>query len=198
MGMADIAGIDEAGRGPLAGPVVAAAVILDPKRIPDGLDDSKKLTPAQREHLFAVLSECAAIGIGAASVEDIARLNIRGATLLAMQRAVANLAPEPRMALVDGNALPDLPCPARSIVCGDARCSSIAAASIVAKVIRDRIMIRLAARIGGYGWERNMGYGTIEHLNALARLGPTPHHRKDFAPVAAMLKSGESGGAPLH
>ena len=182
-----VAGVDEAGRGPLAGPVVAAAAILRPGAIPAGLDDSKRLSPARREALFAALTASARIGIALADIAEIERLNILGATMLAMQRAVEALPAVPDLALIDGNRTPDLVCPARAIVRGDGRSLSIAAASIAAKVFRDRIMADLARQYPGYGWERNAGYGTAEHRAALARLGPTIHHRRSFAPVRAIL-----------
>lgn len=191
-GIARIAGVDEAGRGPLAGPVVAAAVILDPVRLGDpeiaALDDSKKMTVKARERLFAYLNEHAEVGVGIADVAAIDRLNILQATLTAMAGAVSNLAPVPGLALIDGNKMPrGLCCPAETVVKGDARSLSIAAASVIAKVTRDRIMLDLAARYPGYGWERNAGYGTAEHLTALAALGATPAHRKTFAPVRKIL-----------
>ncbi len=186
-----VAGIDEAGRGPLAGPVVAAAVILDPDRCPEalvgGLDDSKRLTRERRGELCAALMRSAQIGIGAASAREIDRLNVLQATLLAMARAVSNLSLEPAVALVDGPHAPQLACPTQTVIGGDGRSLSIAAASIVAKVTRDKVMALLARRHPGYGWERNAGYGTAEHRAALARLGPTPHHRRSFAPVNKML-----------
>ena len=180
-----VAGIDEAGRGPLAGPVVAAAVILDPARLDGlaGLDDSKALSKARREDLYARLGGRARIGVGAASVAEIDRRNILGATLLAMTRALAALGTVPDLALVDGNRAPALPCPVETVVGGDAACLSIAAASVVAKVTRDRIMTRLAGVYPGYGWERNAGYGTAQHRDALARRGITPHHRRSFSPI---------------
>ncbi|MEE8546173.1 MAG: ribonuclease HII [Alphaproteobacteria bacterium] len=181
------AGIDEAGRGPWAGPVVAAAVVLDPAAIPEGIDDSKKLSPARRRALFEALGLSARIGLGAASVAEIDRLNILGATMLAMARALARLGLVPALALVDGNRAPELPCPALTVVGGDSRSLSIAAASIVAKVTRDRLMARLAAAHPGFGWERNAGYGTPEHRAALDRLGITPHHRTSFAPIRKIL-----------
>lgn len=182
-----VCGIDEAGRGPLAGPVVAAAVVIDAGNCPEGLDDSKKLDEAKREALFAALSGCAEIGVGIATVEEIDRLNILWASMLAMSRACAALATPAAFALIDGNRVPKLDCPARAIVSGDARAISIAAASIVAKVTRDRMMTELARAHPGYGWETNRGYGTPEHLDALARLGATPHHRRSFAPVRNIL-----------
>lgn len=183
-----VCGIDEAGRGPWAGPVVAAAVILDPARIPSGLDDSKRLSPARREALSAELAECARIGIGAASVAEIDRVNILQASLLAMRRAFEALGAPPALALVDGpHAPPGLSCPIRPIVGGDARSVSIAAASIVAKVTRDRIMVALSGRFPGYGWECNKGYGVPAHLEGLRSLGVTPHHRRSFRPIHNIL-----------
>jgi ribonuclease HII len=188
-GVPRVVGIDEVGRGPLAGPVVAAAVCLrDQGRIPPGLDDSKRLSAARREALSAALHACAEIGIGMASPAEIDRLNIHGATMLAMHRALAALPHPPGYLLIDGNRLPkDLPCPAEAVVKGDARCLSIAAASIVAKVARDAIMAELDALHPGYGWAQNAGYPTAAHLAALQILGPTPHHRASFAPVRKML-----------
>jgi ribonuclease HII len=181
---APVCGIDEVGRGPWAGPVLAAAVILDPAAIPEGLNDSKRVPRKLRETLAAELRLCARVGIGIASVEEIERLNILGASLLAMVRAVAALPCRPGFALVDGNRLPGgLPCPGEAVPGGDRLCLSIAAASIVAKVARDALMTELASRHPGYGWETNMGYGTPEHIAALDRLGPTPHHRRLFAPI---------------
>jgi len=184
-----VAGIDEAGRGPLAGPVVAAAVILH-ARLPRGLardiDDSKKLAAGKRASLFDDIGAFAAVGVGEASVEEIDRVNILRATFLAMRRAVDQLSHAPDVALVDGNQTPPLPCRVRTIVGGDALSLSIAAASIVAKVTRDRLMLRMAALYPGYGWETNVGYGTRQHLAALKMLGPTPLHRTTFAPVARL------------
>ena len=186
-----VAGIDEVGRGPWAGPVVAAAVILDQDRLPDHLlssiDDSKNLTAAKREQLAQQLPHVARIGLGAAAVAEIASLNILDATLLAMARAVDALGNPPDFALVDGNQLPTLPCASRAVIKGDSVSLSIAAASIVAKVTRDRLMARLGARYPGFGWERNAGYGTKEHQEALKRLGVAPHHRVSFAPIVKML-----------
>jgi ribonuclease HII len=190
-----VCGIDEAGRGPWAGPVVAAAVVLDTRRLPAGLDDSKRLTPARRDALHAELAACALVGVGISSVEEIDRVNILQASFLAMRRAVAALdgIAWPALALVDGPlAPPGLGCPVRPVVGGDGRCLSIAAASIVAKVTRDRIMVALAQQFPGYGWETNMGYGVPEHAAGLARLGVTPHHRRSFAPVHKMLWEAES------
>jgi len=183
-----VAGVDEAGRGPLAGPVVAAAVVFPtgvPVALAGMLDDSKKLSAARREAAFAALRACAEveIGLAAASVAEIGALNILGASLLAMRRAVARLPRAPDLALVDGNRPPLLACPVRCVVGGDARSLSIAAASIIAKVVRDRAMARLAARHPGYGWAGNAGYPTADHRAALARLGPTRHHRAGFGTV---------------
>jgi len=182
-----VCGIDEVGRGPLAGPVVAAAVILDRQRMPrslrTGIDDSKKLTAEEREEYAAALRSCAVIALGAASVGEIDRINILRASLLAMRRAVAALPERPTVALVDGNQAPLLPCPVHTVVGGDGLSLSIAAASIVAKVARDRLMQRLAQRYEGYGWTTNVGYGTAEHQAAIVRLGLTPHHRLSFQPA---------------
>ena len=187
-----VAGIDEAGRGPWAGPVVAAAVILDARTLPDflagGLDDSKTLSPRRRRELYRGLLVCAEIGVGAASVHEIERENILRATFAAMNRALAALPRRPAAALVDGNRAPDLPCRVRTVIRGDSRSMSIAAASIVAKVTRDLIMTQLSARYPGFGWERNAGYGTAEHRRALVQFGPTPHHRRSFAPIRAILE----------
>jgi ribonuclease HII len=192
-GLSPICGIDEAGRGPWAGPVVAAAVILPPNAIPSGLADSKTLSKARREALFTELNQVAVVGIGRAEVAEIDRLNILAATMLAMARAVADLAEAPGHALVDGNRAPDLPCGLECLVKGDGRCLSIAAASIVAKVTRDREMAALAERFPGFGWERNAGYGTAEHRAGLARLGPNEMHRRSFAPILKLLDSRLSG-----
>lgn len=185
---ATICGVDEAGRGPWAGPVVAAAVVLDRGCIPPGLDDSKKLTPRRRAVLFDAIRAAASVGVGIASVEEIDALNILRANDLAMLRAIGALQPAPDAALIDGNRVPPgLPCRARALVGGDGRSLSIAAASIIAKVTRDRIMGELAGAHPGYGWERNMGYGTAEHRAALIRLGVTPHHRRSFRPIHNIL-----------
>ncbi|MGN6121443.1 MAG: ribonuclease HII [Sphingomonas oligoaromativorans] len=181
------AGVDEAGRGPLAGPVVAAAVILDRRRVPRGIDDSKKLTEAAREGLYdRIVRSSTGWGVGIVDVEEIDRLNIYHATMLAMSRAVDALGVEPGMVLVDGNALPKWRHPARAIVSGDALSRSIAAASIIAKVTRDRMMQEYDGQYPGYGWRQNKGYGTAEHRAALIELGPTPLHRRSFAPVAQL------------
>ena len=183
-----VCGIDEAGRGPWAGPVVAAAVILDLAKLPEGANDSKLLSGKKRAGLFGVIMETAQVGIGRASVEEIERLNILQATFLAMHRAVAALPVRPDHALIDGSRIPgDLPCRATGIVKGDQKSTSIAAASIVAKVTRDREMVALAQQYPGYGWETNMGYGVPAHADALERLGVTPHHRRSFKPIHNIL-----------
>jgi ribonuclease HII len=183
-----VAGVDEVGRGPLAGPVLAAAVVFPsgvPRRLAALIDDSKKLRPDQRLTAFVALRDSgrAEIGVGAASVAEIERLNILHAALLAMCRAVARLPRPPDLALVDGNQPPGLSCAVRCVVGGDGLSLSIAAASIVAKVLRDRAMTRLSTRFPGYGWEENAGYATQAHREALRRLGPTPHHRPAFGTV---------------
>ena len=184
-----VAGVDEVGRGPLAGPVHAAAVILDPARLPPGLNDSKKMSETRREKAFdAIMASAIAVGIGVASVEEIERINILAATMLAMRRAVERLTIRPVHALVDGNKVPALACPAEAIVKGDSKVLSIAAASIIAKVTRDRFMSDLDAACPGYGWARNKGYGTADHMEALARLGPSAHHRQSFAPIAQLRR----------
>jgi ribonuclease HII len=186
-----VVGVDEAGRGPLAGPVVAAAVILDERTLPDDLacriDDSKAVARDQRAELFALLPLYALIGVGEASVEEIDALNILQATLLAMRRAVERLPVRPAVALVDGNKPPDLRCQVRTVVAGDSLSLSIAAASIVAKVTRDRVMTELARAHPGYGWEHNAGYGTAEHHQGIVRLGVTAHHRRSFRPISEVL-----------
>ena len=188
LGGGPIVGIDEAGRGPWAGPVVAAAVILDPDSIPSGIADSKALDADVREVLYQrIQSSALAYGIAVADAERIDRDNILNATLWAMVEATKQLTVLPRLALVDGNKLPRLPFPARAIVKGDAKCLSIAAASILAKVTRDRIMIALARECPGYGFERHKGYGTPEHKDAIARLGVTAYHRRSFKPVQLAL-----------
>src|SRR5436309_7667653 len=178
-----VAGVDEAGCAPLAGPVVAAAVILDREKFPRGIDDSKVLPAPIREAICARLYKVAVIGVGIASVEEIDALNIYWARMLAMSRAVDALGLDPAMVLVDGNRCPRWERPSLAIVAGDAKCRSIAAASIVAKVTRDRIMFDHSRTYPGYGWETNKGYPTPEHQRALAELGPTPLHRRSFAPV---------------
>ncbi|GGW30346.1 ribonuclease HII [Gemmobacter lanyuensis] len=187
-GFLRIAGVDEVGRGPLCGPVTAAAVILDPAHIPEGIGDSKALSSAKRERLAAEIRAVAQVAVAHASVEEIDRLNILQASHLAMERAIAQLAPPPDHALIDGNRLPrGLALSAEAVVKGDARSLSIAAASIIAKVERDRIMVDLAQQHPGYGWERNAGYPTKDHLTALLNLGVTPHHRRSFKPVHNIL-----------
>ncbi len=186
-----IAGVDEAGRGPWAGPVVAAAVVLDLAQVPPGVNDSKKLSAPVRERLFGQLSACARIGVGTASVTEIDALNIHWATMLAMQRAVAALGGGFDHVLVDGNRLPRWDYPATAVVGGDGLHAVIGAASIVAKVTRDRIMLGLDADFPDYGWGRNKGYGTAEHARGLAVLGVTVHHRQSFAPVQARLALGQ-------
>ena len=183
-----VAGVDEVGRGPLAGPVVAAAVVFPaglPSAIAELLDDSKKLTAEQREQAYLALykSGLAEIGIGAASVAEISKINILQASLLAMRRAVGRLPALPDMALVDGNRPPTLPCPVRCVVGGDALCLSIAAASIIAKVVRDRAMTRLSVRFPHYGWHSNAGYSTPPHRAAITLHGPCRHHRPTFGAV---------------
>lgn len=189
-----VAGIDEVGRGPLAGPVVAAAAVIDRTRAARKLlrmiDDSKKLTREQREEAYEAMiaSGVVQFAVAEASVEEIDRINILQATYLAMRRAVQALAERPEVALIDGNrAPPQLGCRAETIVGGDAHSYSIAAASIFAKVTRDRYMHALALTYPGYGWETNRGYGSQQHLEALSLLGPTPHHRRSFAPVTRLI-----------
>jgi ribonuclease HII len=187
-GVLPVAGTDEVGRGPLAGPVVAAAVILDPARIPAGLADSKTLSAAKRERLFDLILSQAQVGIGQASVAEIDDINILRAAHLAMCRAIAALPVSPGHVLVDGNLIPrGLSIPATPIIKGDAKSASIAAASIIAKVTRDRIMVDLAQQFPGYGWERNAGYPTKDHLERLKSHGVTPHHRTTFKPVHNIL-----------
>ncbi|QQA43057.1 ribonuclease HII [Pelagovum pacificum] len=186
-----VAGVDEVGRGPLAGPVTAAAVILDPARIPAGLADSKTVPAGRRAALSLELHEVALVSIAHATVEEIDELNILRASHLAMVRALNAL--EADHALIDGNMLPrDLACNGEAIIKGDARCLSISAASIVAKVARDCIMVDLAQQHPGYGWETNAGYGTKSHISALQNLGVTPHHRRSFAPVRNILWQAET------
>lgn len=187
-GLAPVAGVDEVGRGPLAGPVTAAAVILDPARIPQGLGDSKALSSTKRERLFAELMAMAQVSVAHATVEEIDAMNILRASHLAMERAVAGLPGVASHVLVDGNLIPaGLQGRAEAIVKGDAKSLSIAAASIIAKVTRDRIMVDLAQQHPGYGWEVNAGYPTKQHLEALLNLGVTPWHRRSFKPVHNIL-----------
>lgn len=183
-----VAGADEAGRGPWAGPVVAAAVILDTGDIPVGLNDSKKLSEARREALFDIIHEKAlAVGVAEGSLEAIEERNILHASLDAMAAAIALLDPQPDFVLIDGNKAPALPMPHETLVKGDGRSLSIAAASIIAKVTRDRLMRKLGAEFPEYGWSTNKGYGTKAHREALARHGVTQHHRRSFAPIHKML-----------
>ncbi|MEI7805343.1 MAG: ribonuclease HII [Hyphomicrobiales bacterium] len=186
-GVFPVAGCDEAGRGPLAGPVVAAAVILDPKRIPRGLNDSKKLTAQAREALYEKILASAEVAVAFGSTDRIDRDNILQASLWALAQAVKALPCRPQLVFVDGNKRIDVACDCVAVISGDALVLSIAAASIVAKVTRDRLMARLGLAHPGYGFERHMGYSVPEHFAALARLGPTVHHRRSFAPVAARL-----------
>ncbi|SMC93693.1 RNase HII [Fulvimarina manganoxydans] len=182
-----VVGLDEVGRGPLAGPVVAAAVILDPNAIPDGLDDSKRIKAHERERLCNALFQTAIVAVAAVSADEIDRLDIRQASLLAMRRAFHSLSIIPTVALVDGRDIPDgLNCEARAIIGGDGLSVSIAAASIVAKVTRDRMMLRADQLHPGYGFTSHMGYGTKTHLEAIRRLGPSPLHRMSFAPLKSM------------
>lgn len=188
LGLSRIAGVDEVGRGPWAGPVTAAAVILDPHNIPDGLNDSKKLTEARRDALADLIHASAEVGIGNASVEEIDEMNILQASHLAMRRAIEALPAPANYALIDGNRIPaGISCRAHCLVKGDARSVSIAAASIVAKVHRDRLMTELAERFPHYGWETNRGYGTEKHRMGLLCHGVTPHHRRSFKPIHNML-----------
>ncbi|MCH2546138.1 MAG: ribonuclease HII [Alphaproteobacteria bacterium] len=189
-----IVAIDEVGRGPLAGPVMAAAAILDASTIPHGINDSKKLSLKKRDALFDTLMQHCRIEIGVADEKEIEALNILGATKLAMTRAYDKLGVDATIALIDGNQPPKLSCPTRCIVKGDSISLSIAAASIAAKVTRDRLMAELAKTYTGFGWERNAGYGTKEHLSAMQQYGITPHHRKGFAPVRDLL----AAGAPAY
>ena len=190
-----IAGVDEAGRGPWAGPVIAAAVIRDRKRLPSslrsGLDDSKKLSAIKREILFDIILENADVGIGKSSVTEIDRINILQATFLAMRQALENLTQTPDFALIDGNRILPIKYQAEAIVKGDQRSFSIAAASIIAKVTRDRLMAKLSLKYPGYAWEKNMGYGTKAHNEALERLGVTDHHRKSYKPIINILSRQE-------
>ena len=191
-GLARVAGVDEVGRGALSGPVVAAAVVLCPERVPVGLNDSKTLSQRQREALSERILAVAEVAIGQASVEEIDGLNILRASQLAMCRAIDRLAAPPDHVLIDGHLVPrQYARSAEAVVRGDARSLSIAAASIVAKVYRDRLMVDLAQQFPGYGWERNVGYPTAEHFAGLSSLGATPHHRRSFAPVHNILYQGK-------
>jgi ribonuclease HII len=186
-----VCGIDEVGRGPLAGPVVACAVVIDPARLdPDlakHIDDSKKLPPKIRQLLHDELCACVTYGLGQASVSEIDKINILQATFLAMRRAVAKLPVKPHIALIDGNRPPKLSCKTECVIGGDALSLSIAAASIIAKVVRDKMMWELAQRHTVYGWETNVGYGTAEHLAAIGQHGVTKHHRRSFRPISQSL-----------
>ncbi len=195
-GVFPVAGCDEAGRGPLAGPVVAAAVILDPKRIPRGLNDSKKLTAVEREKLYERICATAQVGVAFGSRARIDRDNIRQASLWALARAVAALPVRPRLVFVDGCDRIDAGCDCEAVISGDALVLSIAAASIVAKVVRDRLMMQVGAAHPGYGFERHMGYSVPEHFRALTQLGPTVHHRRGFAPVAAAFGARDAAASP--
>ncbi len=195
-----IAGVDEAGRGPLAGPVVAAAVILDPMRPIDGLRDSKKLTEASRERLAAEIKERALDwSVAHATVEEIDELNILQATMLAMKRAISGLTVRPSLVLVDGNRVPRIDLPVNAIIQGDDKIAAISAASIIAKTTRDHWLEELDERYPEYGFAKHKGYGTKEHLEALAKYGPLPVHRKSFGPVkqAIELRRGEAGDLEL-
>jgi ribonuclease HII len=187
LGSRPIAGVDEAGRGPWAGPVIAAAVILNPDKIPANIDDSKALDEDSRAFLYRRITKVAIVGIGIADVDRIDRENILGATLWAMAQAVSQLGETPKLLLVDGDKTPRVPMTARAIVKGDSKCLSIAAASIVAKVTRDRMMMDFARDYPGYGFERHKGYGTPEHQAAIAKLGVTALHRRSFRPVQLAL-----------
>ena len=187
LGGGPIAGVDESGRGPLAGPVVAAAVVLNPAFIPDGIADCKELDAKARQFVYQAIVATAQVGIGVASVERIDAENILSASLWAMGQAVARLTDRPRLVLVDGNKAPHLGCATRAIAQGDAKCLSIAAASIIAKVARDAMMAELARDYPHYGFDRHKGYGTREHHAAIARHGVTPHHRRSFRPVQLAL-----------
>jgi len=188
-GISPVCGIDEAGRGPWSGPVVAAAVILDGDNIPDGINDSKKLSPVRRNELFNIIEQTSLVGVGIVDVGDIDRLNILQATFLAMRKAVANLKTAPAVALIDGTGKPALSCEMQTLIKGDQRSLSIAAASIIAKVTRDRIMENLGLQFPHYGWERNKGYGTAAHRAGLASHGVSIHHRRSFKPIQALLQA---------
>tara|TARA_R110002124_G_scaffold46490_5_gene139456 strand:+ start:1375 stop:1992 length:618 start_codon:yes stop_codon:yes gene_type:complete len=187
-GFIRVAGVDEVGRGPLAGPVTAAAVVLDPSQIPNGLNDSKKLTKRGRERLYQVILSVADVSVAHASVEEIEELNILRASHLAMVRALEGLKTPADYALIDGNMIPNgLSIASEAIIKGDARSQSISAASIMAKICRDCVMLSLAQQHPGYGWETNMGYGSKSHIEALGKIGVTPHHRRLFKPVHNIL-----------
>ena len=192
-----LAGVDEAGCAPLAGPVVAGAVILDRACFPRGIDDSKNLPLDKREAIYKRLVKCARVGVGIATVAEIDEINIYWARMLAMSRAVEALGLDPAWVLVDGNACPRWQRPSKAIVSGDSKCRSIAAASIVAKVTRDRMMVAYAREHPGYGWETNRGYATPQHYRGLEALGVTPLHRRSFAPVREILARGGQPGLAL-
>ena len=185
-GHALVCGIDEAGRGPWAGPVSAAAVILDPQNIPSGLNDSKKLNEATREALYPQILASSDVGIGLVSAQEIDEINILQATYLAMQRAIANLKTKPTLALIDGNRAPKLFCLSQTIIGGDAKSLSIAAASIIAKVTRDRMMREHDKTFPVYGFAKHKGYGTTAHMAALTKYGPCTEHRRSFKPIAKL------------
>ena len=191
-GLRSIAGVDEAGRGSWAGPVVAAAVVFEKKKWPNivniGLDDSKKLSPKRRRDFFDIIQDNADVGVGLASVVEIDQINILQATFLAMDRALGNLQVTPDYTLIDGDKVPPVRYRAEAIVKGDSRSISIAAASIVAKVTRDALMIELGLNFSNYAWERNMGYGTKKHKEGLERFGVTEHHRKSYKPIINILR----------
>lgn len=190
-----ICGIDEAGRGPWAGPVVAAAVILPPKGRPKGLADSKQLSADAREDLAQAIRACAIVGVGLATPTEIDEINILQATFLAMRRAFDALPERPAAVLIDGNSAPNLPCAIETIIDGDAHVACISAASIIAKVERDRMMSAFCAQYPGYAFSRHKGYGTPEHQKALAALGPCPIHRLSFKPVSAAIAARQTSGA---
>ena len=187
-GISPVAGVDEAGRGPWAGPVVAAAVVFEPQQVPSGLHDSKKLNAAQREVLFDEIMASASVGVGIADVARIDEMNILQATFWAMKAAINDLPLRPGSLLIDGNCAPAFDQPTKCVVKGDAICVSIAAASIIAKVTRDRIMLQLSRDYPDFGWEQNKGYGTQMHQQALQRFGVTPHHRRSFKPVRRAMQ----------
>ncbi|SFV36869.1 ribonuclease HII [Hyphomicrobium facile] len=197
LGSRPIAGVDEAGRGPWAGPVVAAAVILDPDKIPANIDDSKILDEDSRAYLYRRIMKVAIVGVGVADVERIDRENILGATLWAMGQAIGQLTETPKLVLVDGNKAPRVAMATRTIVKGDSKCLSIAAASIIAKVTRDRLMMEMARDYPGYGFERHKGYGTPEHQAAIDKLGVSAMHRRSFKPVQLALGLGPALGLRL-
>ena len=183
-----VCGVDEVGRGALCGPVLAAAVILDRNNVPEGIKDSKLLTPGKRSCLYPqIIASAASVGVAAVSAQEVDRVNVLNASLLAMGQAVSNMRLKPDVALIDGNKVPDLDCLSRFVIGGDRLSISIAAASIVAKVERDQIMARLALQYPGYGWETNMGYGTARHIEEIRSAGITPEHRRSFRPVAQVL-----------